>query len=134
MDTISEYAKEYQAKSRGSHYAITTDLEEIKKAVYSRGYDTVSIISNPLLSREQCRYLMENTRAFMQIYHLIKNPAFPSDFLHEVALTTKDASVLSVILTNPKTLPKTRVMLTLMGIRPARLAPHKRLRVIRLFL
>lgn len=115
MNPIAKLKKWHERKA-WDYLRTTTDLDDINKAVHGWDEDASQALWNPLLSREQCEYLILNP-SYSLALDIAKNPGFPPDLLHKLAMVRKDRFVLKNILWNPSNLPETKVMLSLMGVK-----------------
>lgn len=116
MKLITKLKIGYLGYSLPDYLSTTTDLKDIEEAVYSDSRDASDVNSNPLLSLEQQRYLMNNPRyPHTDLCRLAGQPWFHPDLLVELALITQDKYVANVIHKNPNTLPQTKSLLVLRG-------------------
>jgi hypothetical protein len=95
----------------------TIDLEEIAEALYGEDFMALEfIMSNPLLSAEQCRYLwlrQENEGASARNI-ILSHPNFPADLLYELALDRRTVSVArDIIMAHPNATEEIRTIIAL---------------------
>lgn len=118
MKLISKLKKQHERRAI-YYYRTTVDLEDINKAVHAGTRDSSEVLWNPMLSWEQYHYLMLNPTDSLDLQFLVQQPGFPSDLLHILASTTKNRFLIKAILENPNTLPESKVVISLRGIKPA---------------
>lgn len=95
----------------------STDTAEIARAVVSEdGMEREFVMSNPLLSENQCRYLWlrQEGEGSSARNIIVSHPNFPTDMLYELALDPRAGSILrEIIADHPNSTEEIQVIVAL---------------------